>query len=649
MKNTLIVFFCFVSFANALLAKQEREEILSFHSDIQVQQDGSMVVTETIEARAQGEKIKRGIYRDFPTKYKDRNGLAFRVGFNVLGVKKNGRHEPWHIKKMSNGVRVYIGSKNVFLRKGVYTYQITYETHSQLGFFEKHDELYWNVTGNGWDFKILKSSCTIQLPFDVEASQLQLTGYTGKQGSKEQKLTYEAQHSGAMFKASRALRRREGLTIVLGWPKGHIKEPTMSEKIQKGVSDNMPLLYYVLGNLVLVIYYLIVWNKVGRDPEKGSIVPLFEPPSGLSPAAVRFISKMGFDKKCMSASIVNLCVSGHLKIEDDEGEYTLYPTHNSKKCFSEEEELKDDLLKGRNKLTLKKSHHTKIKKALDQLKKGLRASYLKKYFFKNSGYVVPGVLWSIALVFYIFYQYFQTFEGEMGASLFLLVWLTPWTFAVIAIWMNLFIPSLVKFFRHPGVGNLFSIFFALIFVVPFTAAEIVVSYLLFEMTSLSVVGALLCAVLFTVGIHYLFFFLLKAPTKVGRKVMDEIEGFKMYLSTAEQDRLDRMHPPEKTVEVFEKNLPYAIALDVENKWADQFSSVLKAASVDGSATNHGYRPLWYTGTSFHLSDMTSSLGSSLSGAISSSSTAPGSSGGGGGFSSGGSSGGGGGGGGGGGW
>jgi uncharacterized membrane protein len=126
--------------------------------------------------------------------------------------------------------------------------------------------------------------------------------------------------------------------------------------------------------------------------------------------------------------------------------------------------------------------------------------------------------------------------------------------------------------------------------------------------------------------------------------MDEIGGFKLYLAVAEKERLNILNPPEKTPELFEKYLPYALALDVENEWSEQFAEVLAAASQDG-----GYRPTWYTGNTWrrwNMEGFASSLGTSLPGAISSSSTAPGSSSGSGG---GGSSGGGGGGGGGGGW
>jgi len=137
----------------------------------------------------------------------------------------------------------------------------------------------------------------------------------------------------------------------------------------------------------------------------------------------------------------------------------------------------------------------------------------------------------------------------------------------------------------------------------------------------------------------LFYELLKAPTRIGRQVLDEIEGFRVYLSVAEEDRLNFIHPPEETPELFEKFLPYAMALGVENEWGERFAGILNRA---------GYKPGWYAGphwSHMHPGGFASGLSSGISSSVSSASAAPGSSSG----TSGGSSGGGGGGGGGGGW
>ena len=138
---------------------------------------------------------------------------------------------------------------------------------------------------------------------------------------------------------------------------------------------------------------------------------------------------------------------------------------------------------------------------------------------------------------------------------------------------------------------------------------------------------------------------MKAHTREGRRVTDQIEGLRQYLGVAEEERLEFLNPPEKTPELFEKFLPYAIALDVENTWAERFAGVLAAAAAAGAAAS-----TWYSGNQDWANNPTSfasSLGDSLSQTVASASTAPGSSGGSGGSSGssgGGSSGGGGGGG-----
>jgi len=155
-----------------------------------------------------------------------------------------------------------------------------------------------------------------------------------------------------------------------------------------------------------------------------------------------------------------------------------------------------------------------------------------------------------------------------------------------------------------------------------------------------------------VVLNVVYYHLLKAYTRKGRMLMDEVDGFRMYLGAAEQARLDMLHRPDRTPETFEKYLPYALALDVENEWAEQFADVLARADTPEAS---GYSPAWYAGRGTSWSDVgpsgfASSIGVSFAGAIAASSTAPGRSSGGG-FSGGGggSSGGGGGGGGGGGW
>jgi uncharacterized membrane protein YgcG len=92
-----------------------------------------------------------------------------------------------------------------------------------------------------------------------------------------------------------------------------------------------------------------------------------------------------------------------------------------------------------------------------------------------------------------------------------------------------------------------------------------------------------------------------------------------------RDRLNFDNPPKETPELFERFLPYAIALDVENAWAKRFAGVLAAAAASGAAVAAWYEDRRWRDDPAGFADR---LGNDLSNTIASASNAPGSSGGG---------------------
>jgi uncharacterized membrane protein YgcG len=190
-----------------------------------------------------------------------------------------------------------------------------------------------------------------------------------------------------------------------------------------------------------------------------------------------------------------------------------------------------------------------------------------------------------------------------------------------------------------GAGGAGRALFLSVFAIPFVGAWFMGAGMMVEFAGLATV--VLMAAL--IGTNFIFYHLMRAPTLQGRKMLDLVDGFREYLAVAEADELKLKNPPQKTPQLFERLLPYAIALDVEDVWGARFERVLAAARRE-----RDYRgPAWYSGArSFSPTALASSVGSGLAGSVASSSVAPGSSSGSGG---GGSSGGGGGGGGGGGW
>jgi len=556
------------------------ERILDFHSDILIMQDGWIDVTETIRVRAEGNRIRRGIYRDFPTEYEDRLGNDYVVGFEPLSVLRNNATEDFHSQNIRGGVRVYFGSSSRYLNSGEHVYTFRYRASRMLGFFENHDELYWNVTGVEWAFPIDNASATVSFGFDVSSSDLAAEAYTGSFGSSDRDYESRIDSLGLIyFQTSKPLRALNGLTIVVGWPKGFVAEPGDMQRLGWLLKDNFNLLAAMFGFAMLLLYYIPVWRHFGKDPDEGVLVTRYEPPDGFSPASLRYVRQMYYDDKVMTAAVVNLAVKGYLRIDLEEGvdgflgigkeedKYSLVKTNpgsNAAPMAAGEQELYDGLFESGTVVVLENENHEMLGEAKDAHKQSLKKDYKQNYFQTNGLLNVPAIVIFIAT-------------------------------AVVALMAG---PS------------------------PLVIVTII---------------AMAVATIF-------FAIIMKRPTIRGRKLLDEILGFKDYLEVAEKDELNLRNPPEKTPELFEAYLPFALALGVDQFWAQKFAAVLAAVQQTEGA---GYQPAWYNGSlnTMNLSSATSQLSSSLNTAITSSVAPPGSSsgGGGGGFSGGGGGGGGGGG------
>lgn len=319
MSRLRVALFLWLLWAGAVpLAAQER--ILAYDSQVQVNADGSLDVTENIRVRAEGSQIRRGIFRDFPTRYRDRHGNRVVVEFDVREVLRDGRPEPWFTEQVGNGVRLNTGNDDLLPTPAEFTFTLRYRTNRQLGFFAGHDELYWNAIGTGWDFPIERGSVQVRLPADVPASQLQAEGYTGPQGAQRQGYAATIPAAGeATWRLTRPLAPREGLTIVLSFPKGIITAPSPLQKTGWLLRDNRGLLVALAGLVLLTGYCLRRWRAVGRDPPPGTIIVRYEPPAGYSPAGLRYMKRMRYDMRCFSAELLSLAVGGALLIERDKG------------------------------------------------------------------------------------------------------------------------------------------------------------------------------------------------------------------------------------------------------------------------------------------------------------------------------------------
>jgi uncharacterized membrane protein YgcG len=662
------------------------ERILDFNSDVTVQSDGSLLVRETIQVRAEGDDIRHGIFRDFPLSYRDSVGMRHVVSFKLLQVLLDDQPALYHEVDRDNGIRIYVGDKSTQLKPGVYRYTLVYETARQLGFFSDHDELYWNVTGNGWSFPIDKASAVVNLPRGVSEKAVQLEAYTGLKGAKGKNFRAWMDAEGqAQFVTTQPLPRHAGLTIVVTWPKGFVQEPTLQDRLGWWLSDNRPSVVAGGGLILLLGYFLFAWIRVGRDPGAGVIIPHYLPPDGLSPAALRFIRNMGYDNKAFSSAIVGLAAKGYIKIDeqDDEDALSSSVAAMAAKSYSKINEIKEKhpvssaivgmaaksyfkidgkngtyvlerlenptqpltpseaalneaLSKQPEYFELRQANHSAIQAIRKVHEKALRREYEDENFRLNSKYLWIGI--AILLVVYASSMLVMTDTADRSTGFFMSIWLGTWTIAVYILTARVF-KAWGKALRSSG--NTLTAIGSTLFALPFLGGE------LFGLNVLIGATGIVMAVLLVAGIALsaLFHHLLKAPTQAGRKLLDRIEGFRLYLSVAEASDLKMAYTPKLDRQMFENYLPYAMALDVEDAWSHRFEQSL-AAIGEPSSSYAG--PAWYGGYTAgqSLAGLGSAFSSALTDSIAAASTAPGSSSGSGG---GGSSGGGGGGGGGGGW
>jgi uncharacterized membrane protein YgcG len=613
------------------------ERITDYASKVVVAESGTLTVTETIAVTAEGERIRHGIFRDFPTDYTDRAGRRARVGFRVLSVTRDGHAEPYGVESIDDGKRIKIGDAGTVLAEGAHVYVLSYATDRQIGFFSDYDELYWNATGNLWQFPIDHAEATIVLPDGARIGRNSV--YTGALGARgHDARARRISDREIVFDTIEPLGAQEGLTVAVAFPKGVVIPPSKDELRARFLADNAASVAAAAGVAALLVYFLVAWWTHGRDPRRGVVIALFAPPLDFSPAAMRYVHRMAYDRKAYAASLVDMAVKGYLTIAEAHGTYTLARTGKAAPLSHGEQKIAGELFASGESIALKQENHAEIAASVSALKSSLKNEYERVYFVTNGTWFAGGlaILALTAVATAVLCE-------NPPPAIFMLVWLSGWTVGT-AFLLHRCYDAWLEVFAGPGsrILNVFGAVFTTVFALPFAGGLIFGIVMLGHSIPLDAALALVLG-----GVtSYLFYHLLKAPTLAGAKVIDQIEGFRMFLDTAEKDRLEALNPPEITPQVFERFLPYAIALDCENQWSRRFEAASAAAGI--AAGRGGYVPVWYSGPSFDrlgAAGFSSALGSSMASAAASAATAPGSSSGsgGGGFSGGGGGGGGGGG------
>jgi len=556
----------------------QSERVLSFHADIKVDTSSVITIKESIKIYATGTVFKRGIRRTIPIERIDSSGKKSKLDYKILSVEKDGKVSEYHTEKGSGEVTIFVGEKSVFLNEGEYDYTITYRMSGQIRFFDNYDEIYWNVNGFKWDLPFDQVSSQITLP--AGGKIIQNSCYTGRYGSKSANCSSTILSDKRIRFSADNISAGENLTIAVGFNKGLVHRPPPPPPptfFQKFGA----LILGSLMSFLLLFYYGFTWLKFGIDPVKPTVFPQFEVPEKMTPASVGMMDKQRYYGDLITGSILNLAVKGYIKIEEDVEKY-IFGLFKTKRYIIHKVKEDSGMINNEESVLLSK------------LFSDTSTLILEGKYDKNVESAV------IAFKASLKKQHHRLiYEG-----LNLKFWVVPILAMIAYVFLFIFLAS------HYFEGdNDVLVFFSFIIVN-------IVFFLIYQ-------------------------FLIRKPAIEKLRLKSLIDGFKMYMSAAEEKQIAHFNPPDLTPEIFEKLLPYALVLGAEDVWGEKFQNL-----IDKSMIDKNYHPLWYTGNIGNFAAFNHSLNSSLSNSISSSATPPSSSGsgsGGGGFSGGGGGGGGGGG------
>ena len=554
-------------------------DVTNFHARILVKNDGSFTVHETMKTFTNGvtfgpksPRLLSGIYRSISNRIQGKHAYYRRMGFEMISAEMDGSPIPYSVETSGSWFTnyVFLGPEGLTLSPGVHEFTLDYTTDRHISFLPDHDEFFWWVFGeggHGWATSVGTVAITVILPEGSHGIIASLDDYSWNKGTgKIPELLRQAAESdkaNMLHYAKVVSEKNPYLSVVVGLPKGTVHEPDISRRMEFFLRDMIAYLPGMIGLTVFFLYYLIVWVRVGRDPEGKSIVPLYRPPADCSPAFARLLFTMRYDRTGFASALLNLASKRMIRLLRHGDGYAIEKTGAGNSGISPDEQvLYGALLEDERVKTLSKWQvldAVAIHRAYGKHRRHLISSVGKRFFIKNAKYVIPGIV--ISLVVAAINAEIVDVEGSYVKEL---IGLGLWT---------IFAGFVCRFFSRKKVLELKKpsklIYLLLLFPAVLYSVAVSISHA-FEV--FNIMKFMFLAPLFIMlTAHAVFFFLLRAPTPLGRKVLDEIAGFRTYLAAAEGDRLDRMTPTEKTPGLYQAYLPYALALSVENRWSEKFA------------------------------------------------------------------------------
>jgi uncharacterized membrane protein len=477
--------------------------ISDYRSTIGVSLDGSTVVSERIDIAFQGQF--NGIHRTLPIDYPGPNGTNYMLFMDVRGVS-DGAGSNLKYETSTRGdfrdLKIYIPGAVDTTR----TVQIDYTVKNSTRFFPDHDEFYWNVTGNDWPVPINHASAFVNFPSGA-AGSLRAQAFTGAYGSADRSATADVSGSGVEFETSAPLPMRGGLTIDVYLPKGILREPGPLTQVWWFMQSNVIVL---LPFWTLAVMGALWWKK-GRDPDPGvSVAPMYEPPTGMSPAEVGTLVDDSLDPRDVTSTLIDLAVQGFVTITETQQKGLLF-SHT---------EYVFRLVKPRDQWTNLAPHELVM---LENVFAGGDTTPLSS--LKNR-----------------FYTAIPTIRENVFTAL-----KTQGMYTV-----------------DPASGHLYAVGGALVAAAPFVLAHLAGWAKVFNSPLLLLICGGLAAL-----IAWLFARQMSCTSAKGARTRVAILGFQEFMNRVDADRLKRMPP-----DTFEKYLPFAMVLGVEHHWAQAFEGLL---------------------------------------------------------------------------
>jgi uncharacterized membrane protein len=546
--------------------------IQRFDAQITVNPDASIDVNETIDIQFVGEW--HGIYRTIPVDYTTHEGFNFTIFLDQISATgPDGEHLKVEIQKQGYSKRLKIYVPDAVDTSKVIT--LHYRALSALRFFPDHDELYWNVTGDQWDVPLHGATARIELPSGTTG--IRTAVFTGVYGARAEDATSEVAGNLVRIETTKSLGFHEGLTAVVGWDKGFVREPTTMDSIVLFLRAN----WIIFLPFVALAVMLWLWWTRGRDPRGQPISVQYDPPDQLTPGETGTLVDNQAAMRDITATLVDLAVKGYLIIEQSDVSHLLGLTHSKEYTFHRKKPPEQWLNA--------KPHEAVMLTALfdSGSRPDVKLSELQNHFYVNLPRIRDAIFNALVTDGYYLHRPDQVRQ----------------TYTAIGIILGVVIAA-----AGASVGQNWGV----------------------SQTAAILSGILTGVVIIAVG------WFMPARTILGARTYEKALGFEDFLGHVEGDRLARI---VNSPELFEKFLPYAMALRVEKKWVQAFSGIAMQPPswYQGPYGTGGYSPIFLVND---LNMMSVSAGSTMA---SSPRSSGGSGFGGGGFSGGGGGGGGGGG------